>query len=291
MKQKNDRAAKPSVSVTVTEGGGLLECARRELKGWSAGKVKSCLEHRQISVDGQVCTQFDAPVKAGQRITVAPKGAAVHLPMPVLYEDDSLLVVDKPAGLLVVATEQEKSRTAIRMLRDAGVSPLYVVHRLDRDTSGVLVFAKSQPVRDALQQNWDSVKRQYIAVCEGVFEEKSGHCDTLLTENVNHVVYSSPNGGKRAITDYEVVSDNGLYSLLHITISTGRKNQIRVHMKELGHPVVGDKKYGSGAGPLGRLALHSSLLGLRHPVTGEYLELKAPMPAKLRLKNLPSADQ
>ena len=278
---------KKNIVFTVQEGGGLLEVTRRQLNHLPAGKVKSFLEHRQISVDGVVKTKFDYPVKPGQTITIAPTGAAKACPLPILYEDEAILAVDKPAGLLVVATDTEKTRTAYRMLREAGMDNVFVVHRLDRDTSGVLIFAKSREIRDTLQAAWDNVTREYIALCEGVFEQKQGRRVTMLTEDVNHIVYSvSDGGGKQAVTNYTVTAENETHSQLRVNIETGRKNQIRVHMKELGHPVVGDKKYGSGAGPLGRLALHASLLGIRHPVSGNYLEITAPTPAKLKLKSL-----
>ncbi len=286
----NGAKARKEISFIVTEGGGLLECARRGLSNLPAGKVKSFLEHRQISVDGVVSTKFDHPVRPGQRITIAPSGAPKGCPFPVLYEDDAIMAVNKPAGLLVVATDNEKTRTAYRMMRDAGLNNVFVVHRLDRDTSGVLIFAKSREVRDQLQSQWEDVKRVYIALCEGVFAEKSGRRVTNLTEDVNHMVYSTLSGGKRAVTNYTVIGENEEYSLLRVNIETGRKNQIRVHMKELGHPVVGDKKYGSGAGPLGRLALHAELLGFRHPVSGKYMEITAPTPAKLKLRALRRGD-
>jgi len=274
------------IVFTAAEDGGLLAVTRRQLSHLPAGKVKSFLEHRQISVDGVVSTKFDHPVKAGQRISIAPAGAAKTPPLPIIYEDEAILAVDKPAGLLVVATDSEKTRTAYRMLREAGMDSIFVVHRLDRDTSGVLIFAKSREIRDALQANWEGCTREYIALCEGIFEEKEGRCDTLLTEDVNHMVYSTLGEGKRAVTNYKVLAEGAGHSQLRLRIETGRKNQIRVHMKELGHPVVGDKKYGSGAGPLGRLALHARLLGITHPVSGKPLELTAPIPAKLRLKAL-----
>jgi 23S rRNA-/tRNA-specific pseudouridylate synthase len=171
------------------------------------------------------------------------------------------------------------------MLRDCGIEPIYVVLRLDRDTSGVLLFAKSREVRDKLQEHWDEqIKREYLAICEGVFTEKSGRCESFLLETAAHLVYSSRSGdGKRAITDYEVLRENKRYSYLRIGIETGRKNQIRVHMKDLQHPIVGDKKYGAHGNPLGRLGLHASLLEIPHPVTGAALTLKAPPGSKFRL--------
>lgn len=205
--------------------------------------------------------------------------------LEIIYEDTYLLAVNKPAGLLSVATDTEKEKTAFRLLKDSLNSPVYVVHRLDRDTSGVLLFARSAEIRDLLQNEWDMTpRREYLAVCEGVFAEKRGRCDTSLSETSVHTVYSNPSGeGRRAVTNYEVIKENSGYSLLRVVIETGRKNQIRVHLQQLGHPVVGDKKYGASSNPLGRLGLHASVLGIIHPVTKEPLYLKAKPDKKFKL--------
>ncbi|MEG0035701.1 MAG: RluA family pseudouridine synthase [Oscillospiraceae bacterium] len=278
--------SKQDIIFEVKEDGGLLECVRKELAQLPAGKTKSLLEHRLISVDGVITSRFDYPVKCGQRIKINMTGqGSYNCPLPIVYEDDDLLAVNKPAGLLSVATDTEKENTAIRLLRDSDIGSLFVVHRLDRDTSGVLLFAKSEEMRDILQNSWDeTVKREYIAVCEGVFANKSGRCDSLLRETTTHMVYSVQSGeGKRAITNYEVIKENGKFSYLRVSIETGRKNQIRVHMKDLSHPIVGDKKYGATGNPLGRLGLHASLLGITHPRTGEALTICAEPDIHFRL--------
>jgi 23S rRNA-/tRNA-specific pseudouridylate synthase len=174
--------------------------------------------------------------------------------------------------------------TALHILRDSGVQPLFVVHRLDRNTSGVLLFAKTAEICDALHNAWDELitRRAYAAVCEGVFADKRGHCDSYLRETTTHLVYAARDG-KRAITDYEVLRENARYSYLRVFLSTGRKNQIRVHMQGLGHPVVGDKKYGATGNPLRRLGLHASVLALTHPVTGAPLTIEAPTDGTFRL--------
>lgn len=270
---------KNDIVFTAKESGGLLKCVRDELASLPSGTVKSFLTHGQISVDGTSTTKFDYPVKIGQTIRIS-RSVVIKKPCPfeVLYEDDVLFAVNKPAGLLSVASDTEKEKTAIRLLREGGFSPLYVVHRLDRETSGVLLFSKNTEIRDTLQDSWDTViRREYLAICEGVFEEKSGRCDTFLRETKTHLVYSAQSGdGKRAITNYTVIKEDGSFSLLRILIETGRKNQIRVHMKELGHPVAGDKKYGAHGNPLGRIGLHASVLELKHPVTGDNLVIEAP---------------
>lgn len=280
---KND---KNDIIFTASEDGPLLEMTRCALPRLPAGKVKSFLEHRRISVDGLITSKYDYAVKRGQTIRIRLSGGSTyHAPLPVVYEDDELLAVNKPAGLLTVASDAEKERTAYRLLKDSGADPLFVVHRLDRDTSGVLLFAKNAQIRDTLQYNWDETRRrEYLAVCEGVFGEKRGRRETFLCETPAHIVYSSPAGdGKLAITNYEVIRENRKYSMLRVLIETGRKNQIRVHMKELGHPVVGDKKYGASGNPLKRLGLHASCLEIIHPVTGMPVTITAAPNAGFRL--------
>ncbi|MGE4485523.1 MAG: RluA family pseudouridine synthase [Oscillospiraceae bacterium] len=277
---------KNDIVFEAKEDGGLLERVRYELRDLPKGKVKSYLEHGLISVDGVVTSKYNYPVKRGQTITIKQSlNSSYNSPLEIVYEDNDLLAINKPVGLLSVATDTEKENTAIRLLRDSGIGPLYVVHRLDRDTSGVLLFAKSAEIRDKLQNSWDEIiRREYLAVCEGIFAEKQGRCDTLLRETAAHHVYSAESGsGKRAITNYEVIKENKHYSYLRILIETGRKNQIRVHMKDLSHPVVGDKKYGAHGNPIGRLGLHASLLALVHPRTENTLIIKASPDGKFKL--------
>lgn len=268
------------LEFTVNEDGELLKCVREQLVGTPTGKTKSYLEHRQISVEGVVTTRYDYPVKKGQTVRIALNAAArpKRSPMPVVYEDEYLLAVNKPSGLLCVASDADSENTAFRLLKDAGIYPIYVVHRLDKDTSGVLLFAKTAQLRQQLQENWGNViRREYLAVCEGVFKEKRGRCDTVLAETSTHRVYSAENvQGKRAVTNFEVIKENRRYSMVRVLIETGRKNQIRAHMRELRHPVVGDKKYGARTNPLKRLGLHAAVLEIPHPVTGEALAIRAP---------------
>lgn len=268
------------------EDDSLLPCVRSELSNLPSGKIKSYLEHRMISVDGFVTSKYDYPVLKGQSIKISlSRNNTVNAPLDIIYEDEVMFAVNKPAGLLSVASDSEKEKTAYRLLKDSGIEPIFVVHRLDKDTSGVLLFAKSPEIRDELQNNWDStIKREYIAICEGVFSPKKGRRESYLRETSTHLVYSATSGdGKRAITNYEVISENANYSMLRINIETGRKNQIRVHMKELSHPVVGDKKYGAKSNPLKRLGLHASVLEIIHPVTGAAVTIKAPKDRSFRL--------
>lgn len=277
---------KDDIVFEVKEDCRLLDCVRKERTELPSGKAKSYLEHRMISVDGTVTSKFDYPVKQGQTIKISQTvNSSYDSPLEIIYEDSDLLAINKPAGLLSVATDTEKENTAIRLLRESGIDPLYVVHRIDRDTSGVLLFAKSIEMRDKLQSSWEEIiRREYLAICEGVFTPKSGRCDTILRETSTHLVYSVKSGeGQRAITNYEVIKENAHYSYLRVLIETGRKNQIRVHMKELSHPVVGDKKYGAHGNPMGRLGLHASLLEFNHPRTGNAIVIKAQPENRFRL--------
>ena len=201
--------------------------------------------------------------------------------LEVIYEDRRLIAVNKPAGLLSVATDSEKLRTAYALLRGAmpKYSRVFVVHRLDRETSGVLLLAKSAEMRDALQENWDKTPlREYIALCSGRFEEKSGRIESWLRESAAHRVYSGPpgEGAKKAVTAYEVINETRGVAALRVRIETGRKNQIRVQLSEAGHPVLGDRKYGPGKA-FPRLALHASRLEIALPEGGTLL-LEAPLP-------------
>ncbi len=268
---------KNDIIIAVTESGKLLSFLYGELSKLPRGKVKSFLEHRQISVNGIVTTRFDHPINRGDTVKISmSEGSTKPQGIEIIYEDDFFVAVNKPAKLLTVASDSEKKKTAYALLSQSRKGELYVLHRLDKDTSGVLLFAKKREIRDIMQEDWNErvTLREYIAICEGEFEEKSGRCDSLIAENSVHVMYSAKEG-KRAITDYEVLNYSGGFSLVRLHLLTGRKNQIRVHMKELSHPVVGDKKYGSTKNPLGRLGLHASALGFKHPITGEEVRISA----------------
>lgn len=190
----------------------------------------------------------------------------------ILYEDKSIIVVSKPTHLLTISTNNEKEKTMFHrtfIYLKKKNHKLFIVHRLDRDTSGILVFAKTEKVKRILQNNWDKTKRYYMAVVEGVPDKKADTIKTYLKENNNLLSYSTNDkSGKLAITKYRLVDKNSKYSLLEIEILTGRKNQIRVHMKEINHPIVGDKKYKAHTNPINRLGLHAYKLTLKHPITG-----------------------
>jgi RluA family pseudouridine synthase len=213
-----------------------------------------------------------------------------HLPkgLEILYEDKDILVVNKPAGLLTVATATNKTRTAYYFLTDyvrkgcrKSRNRLFTVHRLDQWTSGVLVFAKSEEIKLQLQAQWKDTEKKYLAVVHGRLHQKEGIITSYLAENKAFVVYSTPDPakGKLARTAYKVLKETGRFSLLEVGLLTGRKNQIRVHLADNGHPVVGDRKYGKAGDNFRRLALHSKSLSFKHPATGRLLTFQTKLPA------------
>jgi len=211
-----------------------------------------------------------------------PKGLAI------LYEDSDILVVDKPAGLLTIATAKEKSRTLYFMLTDyvrKGSSKsrrrLFVVHRLDRETSGILVFAKNKGAKLFLQGHWQETEKKYLGVVHGKLEKRADTITSYLAENRAHVVYATadPQKGKLSRTAYRVLKERKGFSLLEVSPLTGRKHQIRVHLADIGHPVVGEKKYGRKDKSHTRLALHARSISFKHPFSGERLTFEAEVPA------------
>ncbi len=210
-----------------------------------------------------------------------PKG------LVILYEDTDILVVDKPPGLLTIATDKEKSRTAYFILTDyvrkgcvKSRKRIFIVHRLDRDTSGILVFAKSEQAKFSLQSQWDATKKKYLAVVHGKCEKDSETITTYLVENKAHGVYSTSDTtkGKLSHTAYTVLKETPDFTLLEIDLLTGRKHQIRVHLADIGHPVVGDQKYGKGNKTHKRLALHATSITFRHPISGAQLTFETQTP-------------
>jgi RluA family pseudouridine synthase len=213
-----------------------------------------------------------------------------HLPpgLEILYEDKDILVVDKPAGLLTVETATNKLRTAHYFLTDyvrkgalRSRNRVFVVHRLDQWTSGVLIFAKSEEIKLRLQDQWKDTQKKYAAIVHGRLTKKEGIITSYLAENKAYVVYSTTDAakGKLATTKYKVIKETGRFSLLDIDLLTGKKNQIRVHLADEGYPIVGDRKYGKANDGYKRLALHARSISFKHPVTGKAMTLESPMPS------------
>ncbi|MDF2632981.1 MAG: pseudouridine synthase, RluA family [Caproiciproducens sp.] len=274
---------KPDTELIVAEPSGLLDFLLLKLSNRSRNNVKSLLTRREILVDGVVVTQYDHPLLAGQKIRISRptnQGQKQQGVLDIIYEDDDIIVINKPAGLLSISTDKEKELTAYHLLTDYvrlknPTNRIFAVHRLDRDTSGVLMVAKNERIKLALQDNWADLvsQRAYMAVVEGQLEEKSGRIQSWLKETKTRIMYSSGKAGdgQESITNYQVIKETPEYSLLDIHLETGRKNQIRVHMKDIGHNVVGDKKYGAKTNPLKRLGLHAYKLEFKHPFSDKVM--------------------
>lgn len=250
------------------------------------------LQHGRVRVNGEVEKDAKRKIAPGDNIEVTDKKTARLLPpaLTLLHEDRDLLVVVKANGLLTVATEREKDDTAQAYLNHylgaRGEDRVHVVHRLDRETSGVLVFAKTFHARETLKEQFaaHSVDRIYIAVIEGTMPQTRGSFRSHLLErrDLRMVSVKAHKDAKHAVTHYRTIEKNAKYSMLEVTLETGRKNQIRAHLSEAGHPIVGDQFYDSNVNPLGRLGLHAKLLGFTHPTSGERLKFEAPIPKVFR---------
>lgn len=270
----------------------LLEYLLATLPG-SKNKIKDTLRGRGIKVNGKTVTQYDYPLTPGMKISVSNskrndtfKSRYVSL----VYEDQYLVVVEKKPGILSMAAGH--SSLNIKSVLDDYFQKTrqgcraHVVHRLDRDTSGLMVYAKDMETEQILEHEWHDIvfDRRYVALCSGEFEENDGTIANWLKDNKAYVTYSSPvdNGGKYAVTHFHVLDRSTAYSLVEFKLETGRKNQIRVHAADMGHPVCGDVKYGNGDNPLHRLCLHAYMLCFYHPITHRPMEFTTPIPSQFR---------
>ena len=315
IKRKQDTVLK------VADGGQLMDFLMAKMGGMARSSVKQLLGQRRVKVGNAVQTRHDFLLKAGDVVTVSSgrgNSQLTHPKLRIVYEDDDLIVVNKQPGLLTVAATPGSSETTAYSILRAYVKKqnaragIYVVHRLDRETSGLLVFARSEELQHYMRQYWRELvtERTYIALAEGVLEPREGKITTWLTEDKrNAVVYSSPvdDGGDIAITNYKtlktsttppqpspqgresgnkpITSPEGrsggvAYSLVELHLETGRTNQIRVHLASKGCPVVGDRKYGHGneSSPIDRLCLHAKVLAFIHPVTEKTVRFESPVP-------------
>ena len=294
------RSTPKNTIITITHSSQLLAALIEYLPGKSRKLLKAVLRDRQVAVDGKKVGQFDYPLVAGQRVEICwqpQKQKQQAQGLEIVFEDDEIIVINKPAGLLTVATDKEKSNTAYALLSKHvkladPKAKIFIIHRLDRETSGLLMFAKNEKTKRQIQDSWNDTiqQRTYIAVATGCVAEPRGTVVSWLTESSALTVYSSqnPHHGQRSVTHYRVMEKNSRYSLLEINLETGRKHQIRVHLQDLGHPVVGDKKYGTGENPIGRLGLHAQVLAFIHPVAGKICRFESPIPrafGKLFAKN------
>ena len=266
----------------------LLSFLLETFKSQSRNSVKSMLSSHRVSIDGAPVTQFNFKLYPGDTVIISstPIRKKTRSNLPIIYEDEEFIVINKPSGLLSIASDKEKGSTAYRMLSDYVQQKdkhnrIFVVHRLDEDTSGVLMVAKNPKIQKALQDNWNDIvsKRGYYAVVEGKMENKEGTIKSYLKKNAQNLMYSSKDkNGQFSVTHYKVMKSNDDYSLLDVNIDTGRKNQIRVHLGDLGHHVIGDDKYGEPKNPLKRLGLHAYCLEFKHPITGKKMKFETKMP-------------
>ena len=260
------------MKLIVNKEDTLYNYLRNNLEGKSKNNIKSLLKRELISINDKVITKYDYNLLIGDTITISNGYNYNEETLKIIYEDDNIIVVDKPTKILTISNKNEKEKTLYRKVSDylkKEKKKVFVIHRLDFDTSGVIMFAKNQKIQKLYQDNWNNLakKREYIAIVEGVTPPK-GHIESYLKESKTLEVYSSKNkDGLFSITDYETIKHNKKYSMVKVLISTGRRNQIRCHMSDINHPILGDTRYKSKANPLGRLALHAHILEIEDPIT------------------------
>jgi pseudouridine synthase, RluA family len=284
----------PLQTLRVAKNAELLSFLMEQKVRKSRSAIKLLLTHKQVKVNDKVVSLHNYQLVSGDVVTIhrtTKKQEYKQLRgLKIIYEDNALVIINKEAGLLAIATDREKRETAYSIiseyLKDSNPkSRVFVLHRLDRETSGLMMFAKNEEVQEMMQKNWDDIilTRSYAAVIEGSLSPEEGSIVSWLTEDKNYKMYSSftDNGGQKAITHYRTLKTNDHFSLIELNLETGRKNQIRVHLQHVGHPIIGDKKYGSRASLIKRVALHANELVFVHPITKETLQFKSRIPEKM----------
>ena len=295
---KINRSFKPDSIQTlpVKAEAPLMEFLIASLPDQNRTSIKKLLAHNQIAVNDTPTSQFNHPLQPGDTVKVnytREFRVFKHRRMQLVYEDDDIIVVYKGYGLLSMGNDKVKDGTAYSILKDYVKwsdprNKIFIVHRLDRDTSGLMMFAKNEEAKRRMQHNWNNMvlNRKYLAVVEGRPEQAEGVIRSYLGETSEYEVYSTddPTKGQLAITRYRTLQEGAHFTMLEVELDTGRKNQIRVHMKELGHPISGDHRYGAKSSPIHRLALHAQTLRFVHPTTGREMNFETPVPASfLRL--------
>jgi len=252
--------------------------------------AKGLLAHRLVYVNNKIETKHDAPVRGGSTVKISREKDRKEFSsqlLDIVYEDNYILVVNKREGLLSISTVREKERTAHSILseyvkRSNKLHHIFIVHRLDRETSGLMVFAKDEKTKKTLQDYWHEIvqDRRYMAIVGGTPDPAEGTIRSYLKDNQSYITYSSKenNGGDWSVTHYRTLKSKNGFSLMEMKLETGRKNQIRVHLQDIGHPIIGDIKYGDATSPIGRLALHAFRLHFFHPITGELMKFETPQP-------------
>lgn len=271
----------------VKENEILIEFLKKMFSNLSKNSVKSLLHNEKVFVNGNMTTKYNYELNVGDVVEIREK---VAKNIDIIYEDKDIIVINKPSGLLTVATEKEKNKTAYHLVMEYlkkknKNNRIFIIHRLDKDTSGIIMFAKNERAKHLYQDNWNDIvkKRCYYAVIAGKMENKEGTIKSYLKENGNMVYSVKDRSGKLAITEYKVLKERKNISLLDINLKTGRKNQIRVHMKENKTPILGDLKYGEKSKLINRLALHAYKLELINPVTKKLLTFEINMPNEFKM--------
>lgn len=271
----------------VKENEILIEFLKKMFSNLSKNSVKSLLHNEKVFVNGNMTTKYNYELNVGDVVEIREK---VAKNINIIYEDKDIIVINKPSGLLTVATEKEKNKTAYHLVMEYlkkknKNNRIFIIHRLDKDTSGIIMFAKNERAKHLYQDNWNDIvkKRCYYAVIDGKMENKEGTIKSYLKENGNMVYSVKDRSGKLAITEYKVLKERKNISLLDINLKTGRKNQIRVHMKENKTPILGDLKYGEKSKLINRLALHAYKLELVNPVTKKLLTFEINMPNEFKM--------
>lgn len=271
----------------VKENEILIEFLKKTFSNLSKNSVKSLLHNEKVFVNGNMTTKYNYELNIGDVVEIREK---VAKNIDIIYEDKDIIVINKPSGLLTVATEKEKNKTAYHLVMEYlkkknNNNRIFIIHRLDKDTSGIIMFAKNERAKHLYQDNWNDIvkKRCYYAVIDGKMQNKEGTIKSYLKENGNMVYSVKDRSGKLAITEYKVLKERKNISLLDINLKTGRKNQIRVHMKENKTPILGDLKYGEKSKLINRLALHAYKLELINPVTKKLLTFEVNMPNEFKI--------
>ena len=275
----------------------LFDFLLETLKNESRNNVKAIMTKKCVAVNGLVCSQYNYNLYKGDVVMISPKPFVglenmkkqvnkQQSKLDIIYEDDDFIVINKPSGLLSIESDKEKVDTAYKevlqyLQSKDKTARCFQVHRIDKNTSGVLLFAKDFKLKEILRKEWNDLVslREYIALVDGMLEEKEGTIKSYLMKAENTLMFSSKDKrGELAITHYKVMKDNSKYSLLLVNIDSGKKNQIRVAMNDMNHPIVGDDKYGEATNPINRLGLHASRLIIKNPKNNKTYEFKAPMP-------------
>jgi 23S rRNA pseudouridine1911/1915/1917 synthase len=260
----------------------------------SRKEAKDLLRFKRIAVRGKAPVRHDTLLHPGDMVAIVTHRQIDDrllrsTRLRIVYSDDAIVVVDKPAGLLSMGSEREKEKTLHRILNDhlkaiakSSRQQIFIVHRLDRETSGLMVLARSESVQATLQGNWNDVTKKYLAVAEGVLPDEQGTLRDHLIESKSLRMHRVERGGDLAVTHYRLISSTSARSLVELTLETGRKHQIRVQLAGIGHPIVGDRKYGGKSGGATRLALHSCELTFNHPISGVSMEFRSELPSSVR---------